>query len=220
MKTLKSLTVMIVLAFWTLVLVSQDRDQAQKLQEGITLMETKGDYPAAIRLFREITTAPDRSLAARALLYLGLCYEKLDKEEARKTYQRIIQEFKDQREAVTEAQSKLSALPRGVIPASAPAFVLRQVLTSPSAFIQGAPSPDGRYICFADNETGDLAILDLDTGGKRRLTNKGSWNVSMEHAGYSIFSPDGKQIAYSWGFTDNMSNLCMIRLDGSECLFW
>ncbi|MBM3311194.1 MAG: hypothetical protein FJY80_06775, partial [Candidatus Aminicenantes bacterium] len=32
---------------------------------------------------------------------------------------------------------------------------------------------------------------------------------------YSIFSPDGKQIAYSWGFTDNMSNLCMIRLDGS-----
>lgn len=104
---------MIGLAFWAFILIAQDRNQANKLQEAINFMETKGDYPAAIRLFREIATGSDRSLAARALLYLALCYEKLDKEEARKTYERIVQEFADQREAVTEAQAKLSAFPCG-----------------------------------------------------------------------------------------------------------
>jgi Tol biopolymer transport system component len=217
MKTLKALIIMIVLAFWAFILIAQDRNQANKLQEAINFMETTGNYPAAIRLFREIATGSDRSLAARALLYLGLCYEKLDKEEARKTYERIVQEFADQREAVKEAQAKLSAFPRAVSPASASALVIRQVLAlaGPGIDILGAPSPDGRYLSYVDSETGDLAVIELATGKKSRLTHKGSSVESAEHAGSPIFSADAKQVAYSWGVKDHMINLCTIRLDGS-----
>lgn len=59
-------------------------------------------------------------------------------------------------------------------------------------------SRDGRYFIFTDWP--DLAIHDLATGLNRRLTNNGA-------AGYnesSVFSPDGRQIAYSW--SSNSSN--------------
>jgi Tol biopolymer transport system component len=64
--------------------------------------------------------------------------------------------------------------------------------------IQGAPSPDGRHLSFVDWSTGDLAVRDLTTGESRHVTNKGSWSESSEQAGYSVFSADGKQLAYSW----------------------
>jgi len=66
-----------------------------------------------------------------------------------------------------------------------------------------------------DNETGDLAVIELASGKKRRLTNKGSWLESAEFAGFSTFSPDANQVAYSWGVKDHMVNLCIIGLDGS-----
>ena len=62
-------------------------------------------------------------------------------------------------------------------------------------------SPDGRYISFVDWEnTFDLAIRDLATGEERRVTNEGSRDRdSVEFAYWSKPSPDGRQIAYSWG---------------------
>jgi len=193
----------------------QDGSQAHKLQEAINLMETKGDYRAAIRLFEEVTKGPDRSLAARSLLYLGLCYEKLDKEQARKTYQRLIQEFADQREVVTEAKTKISALGRAPDSSTASSMAIQQVFVGPGIDVRKTISPDGRYLSYVERDTGDLAFLELATGKSHRLTNKGSWLESVEHAGSSKFSPDAKQVAYSWGVTDNMFNLCTINLDGS-----
>ena len=43
-----------------------------------------------------------------------------------------------------------------------------------------------------------MAIYDFDTGEQRRLTKKGSWNAGPGEPGDSIFSPDGRQVAYSW----------------------
>ena len=87
---------------WILILVGfcatqgQAQDQERQFQEAIHLMETKGDYPAAIRLFEEVVKGTDRTLAARSLLYRGICYEKLGREEAQRAYQRLIREFPDQ----------------------------------------------------------------------------------------------------------------------------
>lgn len=61
-----------------------------------------------------------------------------------------------------------------------------------------APSPDGRLITDVDWRTGDLAVIDLETAGKRRVTNKGSWSESDSYAESSVFSPDGARIAYVW----------------------
>ena len=59
-------------------------------------------------------------------------------------------------------------------------------------------SPDGRYVSEIDWMTGDLAVIDLETGKLERLTDKGSWVDAVEWAETSVFSPNGAQIAYTW----------------------
>ena len=62
----------------------------------------------------------------------------------------------------------------------------------------GSTSPDGRYLSVADWSSGDLAIYDFETKEQRRLTNKGSWEAGPGEPGGSVFSPDGRLVAYSW----------------------
>ena len=81
----------------------------------------------------------------------------------------------------------------------------------------GAISPDGRFLSYTDWSTGDLALQDLETGEKRHLTNKGSWETSSEFAEWEqAISPDGKQVAYAWHIERDQCDLRIISLDGSE----
>jgi Tol biopolymer transport system component len=73
-------------------------------------------------------------------------------------------------------------------------------------------SPDGRYITFTDEY--NLAVRDLLTGKTRRLTEKGSLETRFI-ADRSVFSPDGRQIAYEWFNADGTWDLRLIGLDGS-----
>jgi Tol biopolymer transport system component len=196
-----------------------DRSFAQTAEElyqkGIQLEEVKGELEKAIEMYNDVVkqSSTNKPLAAKALLHLGRCYEKLGKKEATKAYERIIKEFADQQEVVKEARARLSAL----ISASAkPSLTVRQVWAGPGVDVGGGISPDGRYLTFVDWETGDLAVRDLATGEKRRLTNKGSWNDSEEFALSSIVSPDGKQIAYAWFNKDEFYDLRVIGSDGSN----
>ena len=81
----------------------------------------------------------------------------------------------------------------------------------------GAISLDGRFLSYTDWSTGDLALQDLKTMEKRHLTNKGSWLESSEFAQWEqAFSPNGKQIAYAWQLENDLCELRIIGLDGSE----
>ena len=53
-------------------------------------------------------------------------------------------------------------------------------------------------ISYIDWDTGDLAIFEIASGEKHRLTDKGSWEESVEFAESSRWSPDSKQIVYTW----------------------
>jgi len=71
----------------------------------------------------------------------------------------------------------------------------------------GAVSPDGRYLSETDwVNSGDIGIRDFQTGEYRRLSDKGSWGAGYGEADRSIFSLDGKQIAYNW-LTDRSGEL-------------
>jgi Tol biopolymer transport system component len=62
-----------------------------------------------------------------------------------------------------------------------------------------APSPDGRYFSAVDWSTGNLMVADSETEEWRRVTDTGSWTGgSMEWAESSVFSPDGRELAYTW----------------------
>ena len=185
-------------------------------------METKGDLRGAIELFNEIIEKyPDeREYAAKSQLHIGLCYEKLGLKEAQKAYQQVIDNYPEQAEAVKVAKEKLSVLLRAqtVVEKGDKEFRMRQVWSGPGpeVDVQGSASPDGRYLSYVDWDTGDLAIREIATGKKRRLTNKGSWFESPEQAFSSKWSPDGKKVAYAWLNKHGFFDLCIIGLDGSE----
>jgi Tol biopolymer transport system component len=208
-------TVVRIAALATLLSASlaADRAEERKFQQAVDLMETKGNVQAAMKLFEETARSSDRNLAARALLYLGSCSEKLGVEGAQKAYQRIIKEFADQRVIAEQARARLDALGH---PGGAQGITVRQVWARSGSDTTGAPSPDGSYLSFVDWGTGDLALRDLATGEQRRLTKKGPWETSSEFALLSVPSPDGKQVAYNWFNKDWRYDLRVVALDGSE----
>jgi Tol biopolymer transport system component len=186
----------------------------QKEQQSKLLLEQAakkelidGDLKAAIEIYQNILSlqGTPREVTAKALLHLGQCHEKLGNGEARKAYERVVRDFADQPEEAQAARSRLAALG-----GRDSAMRVRQVW---SGDILGAPTSDGRYLTFQDGSE-DLAVCDLATGQRRRLTNKGP--RSLEFAISSVPSPDGKEVAYAWYNKDNFCDLRIVGLDGSN----
>jgi Tol biopolymer transport system component len=92
----------------------------------------------------------------------------------------------------------------------------RKIWGDPDTNILGAPSPDGRYLSYVDGTTGDLALLDVAKGEKRRLTRNTSRGKSGEFAYFSIISPDNRLIAYAWFNDQKFYDLRTLALDGSS----
>ncbi|HUU28535.1 MAG TPA: tetratricopeptide repeat protein [archaeon] len=178
-------------------------------------METKGDMEGAIKLFDELITKypEERKYAAKSQLYIGLCYEKQGKQQAQKAYQKVIREYADQLEVAAEARNRLDALEQAVSLARPKALLVRKVQADSTVSGGGAISPDGRYISYADGGTGDLRVYDQDSGKKRHLTDNGT---GEEYAEESRWSPDSKQIVYTWYNKKGYYELRVIALDGSK----
>ena len=193
----------------------RSQDPGVLLRAAIEKEEVDGDLQAAIDQYKEIVAkfAANHAIASKALVRLGGCYEKLGLREATSAYQRVLAEYPDQADAVKIARDKLAVLQGARRPAE-PAesgFRIRKI-----GAIDGGLSPDGKLISCVDWETGDLAVYDVASGKLRRVTNKGSWAVSADFAGESVFSPDGRSIAYNWiTFKDTRYDLRIVGTDGT-----
>ncbi len=198
--------------------VAQKSDQAEvELQAAAHKQLVEGQLEEAIKLYKSILAryGNNRPVAAKALVGMGQCYEKLGNTEARKAYERVLREYGDQSEQAAQARTRLAALAKPADAGNATTMTTRRVWAGSDVDLEGAPSPDGHWLTFVDWETGDLAVRDLLTGQKRRLTKKGSWSESGEFAGSSVVSPDGKQVAYNWFNKENFNDLRILPLDGS-----
>jgi Tol biopolymer transport system component len=188
-------------------------------QKALAKERAEGQLDAAIQLYEQVVRdfAADRPLAAKALLQMGRCYERLGKDGARKAYDRVVRDYGDQPTMAGEARARLAALaPAGT---RRPGPTARQVWGySGETDISGTVSADGRYLSLVDWSTGDLAIRDLTTGVNRRVTRKGSWEVSYDHVEASALSPDGKRVAYNWVYEDGSIELRLIAASGGEPL--
>jgi Tol biopolymer transport system component len=166
-------------------------------QQALRKERSEGDYKAAIEIYRRVLKqyASDRKLAAKALLQIAHCQEREGSKEARLSYERLIREYGDQTQAVSEARGRIAALENG--PSSAPR--VRQLWAGQDVSDEGSVSPDGRWLTYAHWETGDLGVRDLINGTNKLLTNTGGWAKSGgDFAENSLYSPDGKRIAYNW----------------------
>jgi len=78
-------------------------------EKALLLEEANGQLQEAIALYQKVVTeaASDEALAAQAQLHVGMCYEKLATEEARKAYQAVVEKYPSQQEVVRVARERL-----------------------------------------------------------------------------------------------------------------
>jgi Tol biopolymer transport system component len=187
-------------------------------QQALVKERAEGKLQEAIDIYNRIVRdfPGDHALAAKALFQMGQCYEKLGNSEAKKAYERVIRDYADQAEQVMAARSRLAAL----VDERPMTLTVRRLENPPADAPAGAPSPDGRYLSFADWRTGDLMLRDLKTGEERRLTRDGTYGTDdprvTQGAGESTWAPDGKQIAYGWYLGNRETELRVVGLDGGK----
>jgi hypothetical protein len=215
-RTMTALIITATLLF-TLVLRASDPAAEKKLQQAIDFLESKGDLVRATPLFEQVSRSSDQELAARSLLYLGQIQERQGKDRARATYQRIIKEFANQREAAAEAGRRLAGL--GDDRSTSNAIVLSRIWSSDNS--PGADhtllaiSPDGRYLAEASN-TG-LVLHDLSSREKdRSLRSVPSDSTIRLPFVHPQFTPDGKRIVYVFSGKDGVREVRTINIDGTD----
>ena len=167
---------------------------ALTLEAAVQVRLVDGDLGRAIELYEQLVAKyrDDRPVAAEALLGLGQCYEQLGDPKARRTYERLLQEYGGQTRQADTARSRLAALseadPAGEDSSD---LVVREVWERP----QPGVSPLGgfpRFVIF-----NDLSVLrwnpDQEKPETRRLSG------TARSAAYPVLSPDQRQVAYlSW----------------------
>ena len=190
----------------------QKDQQPRLLLEAATKQElVDGDLKGAIETYQRILALEGvpRATAARALLHLGQCYEKLGNTEARRAYERLVREFADQSEEANTARGRLAALG-----GSDTAMRVRQVWAGPLEGLLGGITRDGRFQTLQDWPSENVAVRDLVTGQKRLLTHKDP--KSHEFAALSVPSPDGREVAYAWYNEEGITDLRLVGMDGSS----
>ena len=220
MKT-RSIVFAAVALFLALALSGAGQQSAEQLyKSGLYEEEVGGDLQKAIGIYQDLLKRfPDnREIAARAQLHIGLCHEKLGTTEAEKAFQKVIDNYPEQSDAVREAKSRSRCF-SGPVPSGKTGdseFKLRQVWSGAGVDHMGTVSPDGRYLSFVDWETGDLAIRETSLRGRTAgLTNKGTWAQSPEFAVFSKWSPDGRRIVYQWYNKDEIFELRIFDIKNS-----
>ncbi|MFH0989688.1 MAG: tetratricopeptide repeat protein [bacterium] len=176
------------------IATAQQNKAEQMYQQALYEMEGKGDYAKAIESLKQLMTQfpKEKTTAAKALLNIGRCYEKLGSAEAHKAYERVVRDFADQAEIVAQARVRLAALGG---PGGAGGLVTRRVLTDASG-VDGILTPDGKYIRRLEQRTGDVVQFDVESGQTSRISNKGLQSKRLYYVEGYAFSRDGKQIAF------------------------
>lgn len=185
------------------------------LQAAIKIETIDGDLRAAIEAYKKVaaTYESDRVVAAKALVRVGQCYERLGEaqaKEARAAYGRVVRDFADQTEMAAHARARLAALGAG-----GGGLVTRRVLADASN-VNGVLTADGKYIRRLDWGGGDVVQFEIASGQTSRITNKGPRTESVYFVEGWAFSRDGKQVAFDGETKDAGAKLWVRDLDGSN----
>ncbi len=201
-----------ILSFQTPILA---QNSEKLFQQGMMKEEGEGNLKEAIAIYNKIVNnvSADRKLRAKALLQVGICYEKLGNKKARKSYQKLISEFSDQKDIAALGKEKLRGLKK-VDPILKTQGIVASQVWSPAGNAYGI-SPDGRYINYIDWDKISVNIKDIYTGTTRTVSKEGTWTKPVQFPDKSIWSPDGKRLAYYW-FEENISELHIVNADGSN----
>ena len=216
------ISVLMGIALWVGVVsgVQNTPDHKLLFEKAKFAMETKGDLQGAIKLFQEIVAKypQEKEYAAKAQLYIGLCYEKLGNSEAVKAYELVLKNFADRPEEVAVARERLAAL-RGK---KASEFTAEKILPQNVYLESLCLSSDGTKIAGIDFSVGQNVAL-YDLAAKRlQLVTHHTWRAGSCFAYFPVFSPNGREIVYSIGCwesnyqTQDATELWVSTLEGKS----
>jgi len=202
---MKPIFVAIILAA-ALLAVSQYSLNAQTpeqlYQKGLTKEEGEGALQDAINLYNQVADNSNASISlqAKALLHIGMCYEKLGMQEAVKAYQRLVKNFPAQKNEVAYARERLTKLISTAEKASeislTPKFTKIKIPTKLSWSVR--LSPDGKSLALVSEEKIYIMPLsgniDPDIPGAPVEVNTDG--IPVEYTDLS-WSGDGKWIAFN-----------------------
>ena len=173
------------------------------------MVDSRGDCTAAVPAFERVAAGIDRALAARALVYLGSCYERLGNEKARQAYRRVIDQYPEQRAATTQARARLAALDRTTRPTAEETFEKRWRSAVPArarlaadqtfaSYVTGTISARGTLagsVLAGQERSESLVTVNLDTSETRL------WQTVSSRGGHSesvVASADQSAVVYVW----------------------
>jgi len=115
MKTKKTVLILMLLMaglFLTNNDIFPQQTASQLYEKALYLEEARGELQGALDIYRQITENQDaaQSLKAKALLHMGLCYEKLGSEKARQAYRDVINRYPEQAEEAAIARERMTSL--------------------------------------------------------------------------------------------------------------
>jgi len=212
---MKKLIIFPMIALALSIVLSPPDTAAQKSQSADVLLgaalhqeEVEGNLEAAIETYKKLLAEfpGNRPLAAQAQLHVGLCYEKLGLKETEKAFQKVIDNYPEQAEAVKIAKEKLSILLK--VKAQIENGVAEHIITKiyeSSEKLFGFISPDGKKLALVGGE-GDIWLREVASGKETRLTQTPNFKY------WCFWSPDSETIAY----LDSLNGLHMVPAKGGE----
>jgi Tol biopolymer transport system component len=168
-------------------------------QQALAKERAEGRPLEAIALYQQAIkeAGADRALIAKALVQMAGCYERIGSPEAKKMYERVVNEFTDQTDAVAAARVKLTPAAPPPADKSPTVSLFVEPVARPVSLPAGAMlSPDGQYVALP--EGGDISVENLATKETRRLTAHTDTELPCSDP---VWSHDSKQIAYAWCFS-------------------
>ena len=208
MRSAKRIVFALFLATLCLLFVfgnSQSQESAAEIFEKAFYYEdVQGDLQKAIELYEQILKQfpENREIGAKAQLQIGICLEKLGFQKAEKAFQKVVDNFPDQKEAVKLAREKLSILQKvkALDEKDETEFKLSKIYTGED-YIDSI-SPDGQKLALIRQN--EIWLRDIATGKEVNLTTGQNMNWS------TLWSPDSQWIA----FVDSDKNIKVISLKG------
>jgi Tol biopolymer transport system component len=183
-----------------------------RLQRAIQIETVDGNLHSAIEQYKTIVAQAgrNRQVAAKALVRMAGCYQKLGDAESRKIYERILREYGDQQEQVEVARQRLSAMMATHAEQNDSATSARRV---PIPATAGLVVSDGRHVFYVDRVAGGLVKSAMD-GSNPIVIYRLPANRQSGLAGWPVISPDGQHIAFNLSSADHAS-ICIVGADGS-----
>ena len=186
-----------ILALFTAALVAEPAQSPDVQFRAAQQKEiVEGDLNAAIAMYRKLAddraTPPD--VAARALVRLGRCYQRLGNSEARKALERVVNQFSTQTAAVAEAKQLLAAMPGNGV-AGEGGFSVRKLQSGIGGILDSlCVTGDGKYMAALRGRL-DLDVLNVITGERAPVRTQQPIASGSEYVVDPAISPDGQRIA-------------------------